>query len=98
MRWSLSKALIWVYLPILLWVPLYMHFGFHGVYIDPASLAGMVLALMAFASCARYWQFSVTDVLVALYALSAFWADAHHRSLGLGFYALTATMWASCFP
>jgi O-Antigen ligase len=96
--WDLRKALLWVYLPILLFVPLYMHVGFHGVYVDPATLAGTVLALMALYASIRYWQFSITDVLVALYALSAFWADGHHRPMLIALYSLIATLWATSFP
>ncbi|HEY0797141.1 MAG TPA: O-antigen ligase family protein [Acidisarcina sp.] len=97
-RWSLAKALLWVYLPILLWVPLYMHVSFHGFFIDCATLAGTALGLMALAGGLRHWRFSVTDVLVVLLAFSSFWADAHHRPMLLGFYALATTICSMVFP
>ena len=97
-RWSLEKALLWIYLPVLLWLPLYLHMGFHGVYIDPGSLAATALAVLAFNKYYRTWRFSYTDVLVLGYVFTAFWADAHHRPFTIGLYAMTACAWAAGFP
>ena len=97
-RRSASHVMLKVFLPVIMLVPMYFHFGVGAVYIDPSSLVGLALAVLGVYAQRRVFRVTALDVCITLNAFSAFYADAHHRPFSTACYALAQTCFFSLLP
>jgi hypothetical protein len=87
-RYSVRESLLRVYVPCIVFLPLYIKFFIKGATVTPGAPIGLVLFVAAiFYGRRRRWQLTWVDFAVLLYCFSSFIADAHYRKLTLGLYA-----------
>lgn len=85
-----------VYIPCLLFVPIYITKALGGFQLSDVTLVAMMLAGIGLVHWSSTLRFTFLDLCVFLYAFSAFYADAHVHTLNIAFYSLCQNL-ASCF-
>ncbi|HEY0758204.1 MAG TPA: O-antigen ligase family protein [Acidisarcina sp.] len=98
LRWSVTKAVLWVYLPVLLWFPLYFFWGIGGLPINASTLAGIVLVALVIKNGKHPHKFTLMDLWVFLFVLSMFNADARRHSFRVGTYAMLGMLLQCALP
>jgi hypothetical protein len=98
-RKSARAALLDVYLPVLMLLPIY--FVFRIKHLPPLTFADAAILPIGIAMLccyARQWKFRRADLWVALFILSAALAEARHTGLNNGGLQLFAAITSVAFP
>lgn len=96
-RLSLRIAMVWVFVPTLTLVPLYMEFWFGGLSIQPLTPMIVGLALYGLVRGWKQIKLRITDFLAVAAIFTGFYADYHYRPVKIAIYAgVTHALLAVC--
>jgi len=96
---SASRVLVRVYIPCLMFIPVYLTSKLGGFRLNDTVLVVTLLCGIGLFHWHHTLRFNFVDVCVLLFAFSAFYADAHQqRGLNIALYALCGNLAACTFP
>jgi hypothetical protein len=87
-----------LYLPVIMFVPLYMAFRIGGLIVVPTTFVTVFIAASGLLNWGPTIRWSFVDVCVAAYALSAFYADFHIHTANIAVYAFIFSLTSWIFP
>lgn len=96
--WTPARVVQWVYLPSLVFVPMYFNAMFGGIFVRPVTLMLLPLAIAGLLARWSRLRLSLLDFAIVLFLFSTFYADAHHRPVKIAIYATISTLFDCVLP
>jgi len=92
------RVLVKLFVPCLMFIPLYMTSPVGGFHLDALTLVVILLCGVGLVRWHHTLTFTFVDACILLLAFSAFYADAHQRAMNIAIYALCQNLNACAFP
>ncbi len=87
-----------VYLPCLLWIPMYFVDHIGGFDLNVTTIISVLAALSGFFALRHKIRFCFLDLCVLLFLFSVFYSDANHGDPKLGLYVFLEALASHLFP
>ena len=87
-----------IYIPCVMFIPVYLYKSFGGFLLSAPTLVAVMLGLAGIVRWRHTLRLTFLDVLIFLFACSAFYADAHLRAPMIGVYVMLQNLGTCLFP
>ena len=95
---SPARVALTLYLPILLWIPMYFQAHLGGFDLNATTIVALLTALGGYIAWQRKVRFAFIDLFMLLYLFGVFFSDANHGDPKLGMYVFLEALASCLFP